>query len=60
MLVALRKTGWTSEPQLVLALIVGCVITTALAITSFRWFENPMRRWLGRAPQRKEAKTAEV
>lgn len=49
MLVALRKTGWTSEPQLVLALIVGCVLTTILAIYSFRWFENPMRRWLGRA-----------
>ncbi len=44
----LRKCGWTNLPCLVLGATAGIVLSTLMAIASFRWFETPARKFLSR------------
>ena len=46
-LVVMRKLGLTSPAALVALALTGTGAATLLAMASYRWFENPARRFLG-------------
>ena len=48
-LLALRQLGLDSPLKMLALALAGTAATTGLAMLSFRWFENPARRWLGGA-----------
>jgi peptidoglycan/LPS O-acetylase OafA/YrhL len=45
-LALVRRLGLTSGGQLIAVAIFGLIVTTGLALVSFRWFETPARRWI--------------
>lgn len=47
-----RHAGWSSLPALCAVAVGGALVSIALALASYRFFETPMRRWLGRTPAR--------
>ncbi len=42
-----RRTGWTGVPSLLAVACVGTLLIVGLGCLSFRFFEKPMRAWLG-------------